>query len=63
MGGDLLNLPDISWVDNSIPSTKHYPKREDQHYLDLTSELGFKQMVNFLTRKENILDISYNYCN
>ena len=41
LGGD-FNLPDISWEDNSIPSSKHYAKRVSQHYLDLTSDLGFE---------------------
>jgi len=56
LGGD-FNLPDICWKDNSIPTTRNYPKRVNQHFLDIASDLGLEQMVNFATRKDNTLDL------
>ncbi|XP_053380036.1 uncharacterized protein LOC128548696 [Mercenaria mercenaria] len=56
IGGD-FNVPDISWKDNTITSSKHYAKKVSQHYLDIASDLGAEQMVSFPTRKDNTLGL------
>ena len=50
-----FNVPDVSWKDDSITSSKHYPKRVSQTFL--ASDLGLEQMVQFPTRGENTLDL------
>ena len=44
IGGD-FNLPDISWQNNSIRNQASYPKKVNQHYLDLVADLDLEQMV------------------
>ena len=58
LGGD-FNVPDVSLKDNSITSSKHYPKRVSQTFLDIASDLGLEQMVQFPTRGENTLDLIF----
>ena len=58
LGGD-FNVPDISWKDNTITSSKNYPRRVSQTYLDIASDLGLEQMVSFPTRGDNTLDLIF----
>ena len=58
LGGD-FNVPDISWKENSITSSKHYPRRVSQTFLDVASDLGLEQMVDFPTRGENTLNLIF----
>ena len=58
LGGD-LNAPDISWKDNSITSSKHYPRRVSQTFLDISSDLGLEQMVHFPTHGDITLDVIF----
>ena len=44
---------------NSITSSKHYPRRVSQTFLDIASDLGLEQMVQFPTRGENTLDLIF----
>ncbi|CAC5391834.1 unnamed protein product [Mytilus coruscus] len=55
ISGD-LNLPDIDWPSMTIEG-KMYPKEMNEIFLDLLNNLGLDQLVNFPTRKDNILDI------
>ena len=55
IGGD-SNLPDISWKSDSIEG-HNYPATINQAYLDLVSDLGSQQIIDFPTRQQNILDI------
>ena len=57
--GQNLNVPDVSWKDNSIITSKHYPPRVSQTFLDIASDLGLEQMVQFPTRGENTLDLIF----
>ena len=52
IGGD-SSLPDIDWKDDSYT----YPATINQAYLDLVSDIGSQQIINFPTRQQNILDI------
>ena len=52
-------MPDVSWKDNSITSSKHCPKRVSQTFLDIASDLGLEQMVQFPTHGENTLDLIF----
>ena len=58
LGGD-FNVPDVSWKDNSITSSKHYLKRVSQIFIDIASDLGLEQMVQFQTCGENTLDLIF----
>ena len=58
LGGD-FNVPDVSWKDNSISSSKHYPRRVSQAFLDIASYLGLEQMIQFPTHGENTLDLIF----
>ena len=58
LGGD-FNVPDVSWKDNFITSSTHYPKRVSETFLDIASDLGLEQMVQFPTRGENTLDLIF----
>ena len=58
IGGD-FNLPDISWQNNTIRNSASYPKKVNQHYLDLVSDLDLEQMVSTPTRQNNILDLIF----
>ena len=55
IGGD-FNLPDIDWKTNSIVS-HNYLIPINKSILDMIQDLGAEQMVDFPTRKDNILDI------
>ena len=52
-------MPDVSWKDNSITSSKHCPKRVSQTFLDIASDLGLEQMVQFPTHGQNTLDLIF----
>ena len=56
IGGD-FNLPDIDWDTNTV-SNKCYPHSQPDK-LNITQNLVFEQMVNFLTRQENTLDLVF----
>ena len=58
LGGD-FNVPDISLKENSITSSKHYPRRVSQTFLDVASDLGLEQMVYFPTQGENTLNLIF----
>ena len=49
-------MPDVSWKDNFITSSKHY---SSQTFLDIASDLGLEQMVQFPTRCCNSLDLNF----
>ena len=55
IGGD-FNLPDIDWINTSI-ANHQYPERVNQAYMDCIADTGMEQMVDFQTRKDNILDL------
>ena len=57
--GGVFNVPDISLKDNTITGSKHYPRRVSQTYLDVASDLGLEQMVDFPTRGDNTLDLIF----
>ena len=50
------NLPDINWKSDSIEG-HNYPATINQDYLDLVSDIGSQQIIDFPTRQQNILDI------
>ena len=52
------NLPDIDWSDESIVGNQ-YSKQLNQIFLDTLQSCNLDQMVDFPTRKENILDIIF----
>ena len=58
LGGD-FNVPDISWKENSITSSKHYPRRFSQTFLNVASDLSLEQMVDFPTQDENTLNLIF----
>ena len=43
----------------SITGSKHYPRRVSKTYLDVASDLGLEQMVDFPTRGDNTLDLIF----
>ena len=55
VGGD-FNLPDIDWQIDTITGHQ-YPSALNTKFLDTINELGWNQIVNFSTRKNNILDL------
>ena len=55
IGGD-INLPDIEWSSNSI-SGNSYRKDINENLLEALSNSGLKQVVDFPTRDNNLLDI------
>jgi len=55
IGGD-FNLPDINWSEQSITNNQ-YPSRVNQTFLDIVADNGLEQIVDFSTRKDNILDL------
>lgn len=57
IGGD-FNLPDIDWSNNTV-SSKFYPHRVNQTFLNLHQDLGLEQVVDFPTRKDNTLDLIF----
>ena len=52
-------MPDVSWKDNSIITSKHYPPRVSQTFLNIVSDPGSEQMVQFPTCGENTLDLIF----
>ncbi|CAG2242487.1 unnamed protein product [Mytilus edulis] len=55
LGGD-FNLPDIKWPEQNI-SGSMYTKELNEAFIDMLNNLGIEQMVDFPTRKDNILDL------
>ena len=55
IGGD-LNLPDIDWSTNSIAGHQ-YPKALNESFINMMEDTSMEQLVDFPTRKKNILDI------
>ncbi|CAG2232939.1 CD39 [Mytilus edulis] len=55
LGGD-FNLPDIKWSEQNI-SGSMYSKELNEAFIDMLNNLGIEQMVDFPTRKDNILDL------
>jgi len=53
-----FNLPDINWGDESI-SAHRYPLAINELLINMSVECGFTQMVNFLTRETNTLDLFF----
>ena len=53
------NLPDMEWKTNFI-SGHSYPSHITQCLLNTVYDIGLKQIVIFLTRRENTLDIFLN---
>jgi hypothetical protein len=55
LAGD-FNLPDINWSEQTI-SSNQYTVGTNQTYLDIASDNGLEQIVDFPTRNENTLDL------
>jgi hypothetical protein len=55
IGGD-FNLPDVNWKRLNFEGHQ-YPARVNQTILDILSDCGLEQQVDFPTRKENTLDL------
>ena len=55
IGGD-FNLPDIQWKENQITSHQN-TKSINEAFMNTFQDLSVKQLVDFPTRKENILDL------
>lgn len=55
IGGD-ANLPDINWACDSVEG-HNYPTTISQQFIDIFSDLGCQQVIDFPTRGSNILDI------
>ena len=55
LSGD-FNLPDIDWETNTLKENPTH-QRESRLLLEMSSELGLKQFVDFPTRGSNILDL------
>lgn len=55
LSGD-FNLPDIKWPEQIITSTM-YPKEINEMFIDMLNTLGIDQLVDFSTRKDNLLDL------
>jgi hypothetical protein len=57
LAGD-FNLPDINWSEQKI-SSNQYTVGTNQTYLDIASDNGLEQIVDFPTRNENTLDLIF----
>ena len=55
IGGD-FNLPDIQWKENQITSHQN-TKSINEAFVNTFQDLSVKQLVDFPTRNENILDL------
>ena len=53
-----FNLPDINWSEQTI-SPNQYTVGTNQAYLDIASDNGLEQIVDFPTRNENTLDLIF----
>ena len=53
-----FNLPDIDWENGSVISHR-YPLDINELALNMSTECGFSQLVNFPTRGSNILDLFF----
>ncbi len=49
-------MPDIDWSNTRIANHQHL-ERVNQAYLDCIADTGMEQMVDFRTRKDNVLDL------
>ena len=47
-----FNFPDIDWEVNY-----QYPKQLNERFIDLIDSCSMEQLVNFPTRKQNIIDL------
>jgi endonuclease/exonuclease/phosphatase family metal-dependent hydrolase len=57
LAGD-FNLPDTNWSEQTI-SPNQYTVGTNQTYLDIASDNGLEQIVDFPTRNENTLDLIF----
>lgn len=57
LGGD-FNLPDIEWENEEIENYQ-YPKEISNEYLQMSANLGLKQLVREPTRGVNCLDLFF----
>ena len=55
ISGD-INLPDIDWATDQVTGHQ-YPKALNESFLQLLARTGMEQLVDFLTRGDNTLDI------
>lgn len=55
LSGD-FNLPDIKWPEQTI-SGSMYPKELSEMFINMINQIGIEQIVDFPTRKDNILDL------
>ena len=55
LSGD-FNLPDINWPNQTVRGTM-YPREFNELFIDMINKLGIDQIVDFPTRKDNILDL------
>lgn len=55
-GGD-INLSDIQWTTH-IVDNHSFPTSVNSLFLDLIHDTNLEQIVSFLTRKDNVLDLS-----
>ena len=53
-----FNLPDIDWENGSVTSHR-YPLEINDLALNMSTECGFSQRVNFPTRRPNTLDLFF----
>ena len=56
LGGGGFNLPDINWKDLTIAGSQ-YTNRLSKSFLEMVADNSLEQLVDFPTRKDNILDI------
>ena len=57
IAGD-FNLPDIDWDELAVTKSQ-YNKEMSEIFLDTFLDQGLKQMINFTTRENNILDLFF----
>jgi hypothetical protein len=57
LAGD-INLHDINWSEQTI-SSNQYTVGTNQAYLDIASDNGIEHILDFSTRKENMLDLIF----
>ena len=59
LGGD-FNLLDTNWTTLQVEGSQN-PDRINQSFLDMTSDNGLEQIVNFPTRKDKMLDLIFTF--
>ena len=55
IAGD-VNIPDINWSTDQV-ITHQYPKVINESFLQMLARTGMEQIIDFPTRKDNILDV------